>query len=52
MNTKKIALITGGSRGIGEATAIRLARLNYNVVITYNSHENDANNENNYLIRE
>ena len=43
MNTKKIALITGGSRGIGEATAIRLARLNYNVVITYNSHENDAN---------
>mgnify|MGYP001361446664 FL=1 len=44
MNTKKIALITGGSRGIGEATAIRLARLNYNVVITYNSHENDANN--------
>lgn len=32
----KSVLITGGSRGIGEATAIYFARMGYKVAITYN----------------
>ena len=36
MKSKKTALITGSSRGIGRAIAILFARNNYNVVINYN----------------
>lgn len=35
----KVAIITGGSKGIGRASAIALARLGANVVINYSSDE-------------
>lgn len=43
MNTKnKIALITGGSRGLGKNMAIALAKKGIDVVITYNSNKEAA----------
>lgn len=33
----KVAIVTGGARGIGKQCAIRLAKEGYNVVINYNS---------------
>jgi len=41
-NTKKIALITGGSRGLGKDMALRLAEKGIDVIITYNSQLQDA----------
>src|SRR6185436_8474092 len=40
----KTALITGGSRGIGRAIALRLARQGANVAINYFSRDGDALN--------
>jgi NAD(P)-dependent dehydrogenase (short-subunit alcohol dehydrogenase family) len=40
--TPKIALITGGSRGLGRNTAESLARKGVDVVITYNSRADEA----------
>jgi 3-oxoacyl-[acyl-carrier protein] reductase len=40
----KVALVTGASRGIGAATAILLAQAGANVIINYNSSEQDAAN--------
>lgn len=41
MNTK-IALVTGGSRGLGRNMALRLAEKGTDVIITYNTKKNEA----------
>lgn len=41
-NNEKIALIVGGSRGIGKATAIRLAKSGFNIWLTYRSNHDAA----------
>ncbi|WP_268224030.1 SDR family NAD(P)-dependent oxidoreductase [Sinomicrobium oceani] len=42
MNTQKIALITGGSRGLGKDMALRLAQNGVDVIFTYNSNREKA----------
>ena len=39
---KKIALITGGSRGLGKNTAVHLARKGVDVILTYRSQQAEA----------
>ncbi|WP_442340156.1 SDR family NAD(P)-dependent oxidoreductase [Chryseobacterium gossypii] len=41
-NTVKVAVITGGSAGIGQSTAIELARHGVGVILTYNKHKDGA----------
>jgi NAD(P)-dependent dehydrogenase (short-subunit alcohol dehydrogenase family) len=41
-NTNKIALVTGGSRGLGKDMALRLAEKGINVILTYNNKADDA----------
>lgn len=43
MTDKKVALVTGGSRGIGKACAIELAKAGYDVIINYAGNEEAAN---------
>ena len=43
MNSKKIALITGGSRGLGRDMAISIAKKGIDVLLTYYSNETAAN---------
>ena len=38
----KTAIITGGSRGIGEAMTLKLGEMGYNVVINYRSDSSKA----------
>ena len=42
MSDRKIAIVTGGSRGIGRAIAVELAANGYDVVITYKANEEAA----------
>lgn len=39
---KKYALVTGGSRGIGRAVCVKLARMGYDVLINYVNNEEEA----------
>jgi NAD(P)-dependent dehydrogenase (short-subunit alcohol dehydrogenase family) len=38
----KVALVTGGSQGIGRGVALRLARDGVDVVVAYRSHPEEA----------
>jgi NAD(P)-dependent dehydrogenase (short-subunit alcohol dehydrogenase family) len=42
MKTQKIALVTGGSRGLGKNMAISLAQKGIDVLLTYNSNQPEA----------
>ena len=42
MEERKVAFITGGSRGIGKAIALKYAEEGYNVVINYISSKTDV----------
>ena len=39
----KVALVTGGSRGLGRDMAIQLAKKDFDIIITYNSNKDAAN---------
>jgi NAD(P)-dependent dehydrogenase (short-subunit alcohol dehydrogenase family) len=38
----KIALVTGGNRGVGKSTALTLAKRGVGIILTYNSHSEEA----------
>ena len=40
--TNKIALVTGGSRGLGKDMALSLAKKGLNVLLTYNTKKDEA----------
>ena len=42
MSTSKLAIITGGSRGLGKSASLHLAKKGTDVVITYRSNRSDA----------
>ena len=46
--TNRIAIITGGSRGLGRNTAVNLARRGVDVLFTYRANQKEAKS----LIRE
>ncbi|MEH6746826.1 MAG: SDR family oxidoreductase [Maribacter arcticus] len=44
MSTNKIALVTGGSRGLGKEMALRIAEKGLDLIITFHANEEAANN--------
>jgi NAD(P)-dependent dehydrogenase (short-subunit alcohol dehydrogenase family) len=40
--TNQIALVTGGSRGLGKDMCLQLAKKGFDIIFTYNSSENEA----------
>jgi len=48
----KYALVTGGSRGIGRATCIKLAKMGYNIIINYANNADKAEETLNYVRKE
>ena len=50
MNDRKTVLITGGSRGLGRACALKFAELNYNIIINYNNSYEEALNLKKYIL--
>ena len=42
MNQNKIALVTGGSRGLGKDMALKLAEKKLDVILTYNTQKSEA----------
>lgn len=42
MATNKIALVTGGSRGLGRNMAVSLAKKGIDIILTYNSNQEEA----------
>lgn len=42
MSEKKIALVTGGSRGLGKNMALSIARKGMDVILTYRTNEDEA----------
>jgi NAD(P)-dependent dehydrogenase (short-subunit alcohol dehydrogenase family) len=42
MSTNKIALITGGSRGLGKNMALAIVKKGIDIIITYNSNKDEA----------
>jgi NAD(P)-dependent dehydrogenase (short-subunit alcohol dehydrogenase family) len=42
--TNKVALVTGGSRGLGKDMVKKLALKGFDIILTFNSNSNEANN--------
>lgn len=42
--TSKVALVTGGSRGLGKDMCLQLAKKGFDIILTYNSNANEAAN--------
>ena len=40
----KIALVTGGSRGLGKDMALSIAKKGIDIILTYRTNESEANN--------
>ena len=44
MTKKKVAFVTGGSRGIGKSICLKLIKSGFYVAVGYKTNKKDANN--------